>query len=573
MIRTGLIVFAVVAAATVCADNRTKTKDDLRLDADRVLAQAYLREHAVELGIKDLDDLRETQANRSAVTSAFRYQQFDRNVRVYSGELVVAVGSTSTVVHGHVVGHLDVEATPKLSAQRARQIVIDKLHLKGVPMSDAAELLILPKQSIDGKLPQEDRLVWEVSLQTDEDTDVYDDWTTYVDARSGEIIFQFSERANLTMWLGGPPFKGMYATRQFGVYGPLDNKLQYRYVLVRDPCYGTGLSLATYTQYVSNTPDSRLCGHSEPGPNGLTLWTPDGEGNWVGDSNGRLTTNGKPLKVDGQPSSIGTGVLGATDGLTAAADAFDSMYLAFRYLEMIHARAGLDTLNGPVVRALVRQPIDTAVWDRKTKSIQIGRQTGNYPLTSLDVVAHELGHGLSDFGPRLNRNGTESNKLDEANADMFAMLVSADNQSSPRHDAVPWWIGELTLASNYTNGIFQSTPGAAIRYLDDPARSGGFACYFAGIAAQSNHAGGGPAGHMFYLLTYGGVSKCDGSSVTGVGTTIAGKIWYDAFFRLLANSGYADLRLAFISAVQQLYPGPSVETASVEAAFNATQIP
>jgi Zn-dependent metalloprotease len=250
------------------------------------------------------------------------------------------------------------------------------------------------------------------------------------------------------------------------------------------------------------------------------------------------------------------------------------MYLAFRYLEMVHGRSGLDDMNGPVVRALVRQPMNAAIWDRKTKTIQIGRQTDSYPLTSLDVVAHELGHGLSDFGPAFVRDGSESHKLDEANADMFAMLVSAENQSSPRHDAVPWWIGELTFASNYTNGIFSNSPGGdAIRYMDDPARTGGFPCYFSAIASETNHAGAGPADHMFYLLTYGGTSQCDGSNVTGLGTATAGRIWYSAFRRLQPNTDYATLRLAFIDAAQFLYPGPSVETATVEAAFNAVQIP
>lgn len=65
-------------------------------------------------------------------------------------------------------------------------------------------------------------------------------------------------------------------------------------------------------------------------------------------------------------------------------------------------------------------------------------------MSSIDVIAHEIGHGSSAHGPKLQLTG-EPGKLSESTANMFSMLVSNRN---PALDPLPYRIGEVTLKDN-----------------------------------------------------------------------------------------------------------------------------
>jgi Zn-dependent metalloprotease len=196
-----------------------------------------------------------------------------------------------------------------------------------------------------------------------------------------------------------------------------------------------------------------------------------------------------------------------------------------------------------------------------------------FDMASLDVIAHELGHAFNQYGPsmRLGARGVflESGKIAEATADMLAMLVSDGDWGDP----VPYWIGEQTIRANYNGSTFANA-GLAFRYMDDPERHpGDVACYYPDIARLENHRGAGPANHMFYLLTYGGVSRCNGASVNGIGVVAAGDIYWKAFLKLRTDATYASLRSAFVGAAMELHPGPNATVLTTAAAFDAVNVP
>jgi Zn-dependent metalloprotease len=570
MRRVIAVVLFCVVSNEVSAGGMSREQREAHITSARQRATAHLRDQAMALGIRDLNDLKEARVSTAGTTTtSFWYQQFDRGIKVFKGELLVVVDRDRISVSDATVKALNLPDGARMPAAKAEGLAIEHLKLKGRPEVES-ELVILPQGSLNaGEEPAADTFAWIITVRPNEETDKFDVREVIIDAVSGRVLSNRSKLEEITYWLGGPALSGMYQRRSPELFGPVDNTFTQRYVLLRDPCYGTGLPLSGYQEYVINAPDARLCGHQQEFSPNITGWVIDGQGNWVGDSNGRLTTNGSPFKVNGQPSLIGTGVLGATDAATIVADAFNSMYFTFRYLEMTHQYEGLDGSNGPVVHALVRQPMDSAIWDPGTKTVQIGKR--DYPLTSIDVVSHEIGHGLTAYGPALVTTG-ESGKLNEAFSDMLAMLVS---NAQPTHDGFPWWIGELTFAANYdpNDNFDHANASVAIRRMDDPVATNGFVCYVPSIGSEPNHRGAGVANHMFYLLAYGGVSKCDGSTVTGIGVQDAGAIWFNARGRLLSTSGFHDLRLAFTAAAQALFPGPSPQMVAVDAACTAVQIP
>ncbi|HKS24294.1 MAG TPA: M4 family metallopeptidase [Thermoanaerobaculia bacterium] len=189
-------------------------------------------------------------------------------------------------------------------------------------------------------------------------------------------------------------------------------------------------------------------------------------------------------------------------------------------------------------------------------------------MAAVDIVAHELAHGLADYGPGLLSTG-EAGKLSEANADIFAMIVSSHHYGGTSD--IPYWIGEQTIKANWNGNQF--TPIQAIRYMDYPQASPGtVACYYPGIANLEVHRGAGPADHMFYLLVYGGASACNGNVVSRIALQDAEEIWWNAFRGLSPQATYSDFRQQFIAAAQFLNPGPSTVVVSVVDAFNAVDV-
>jgi hypothetical protein len=172
-------------------------------------------------------------------------------------------------------------------------------------------------------------------------------------------------------------------------------------VYLQDPCYGHGIVVWDFDNQI----DCRK------GPERRFVM---GLGNWVGDADFRLTSNARVLKyTSGQVwnNGVGDGVLGSRSTATVAADTYGAMHKVFRFLDYTYHRAGLDSNNSPKVRALVHHPSDPTNWNSRDSAILVARETANhYDMASLDVIAHELAHGLNDQGPKLMLTGVSPGK-------------------------------------------------------------------------------------------------------------------------------------------------------------------
>ena len=127
-----------------------------------------------------------------------------------------------------------------------------------------------------------------------------------------------------------------------------------------------------------------------------------------------------------------------------------------RVYDYYHTTFGRDSLDGngmPIVSTVhYGQQINNAYWDGDQMIYGDGDGERFAPLGgALDVVAHELTHGVTDYTAGLSYQG-ESGALNESFSDIFAMLIDDAN----------WEIAETV----YTPAI----PGDALRSAADPTR-------------------------------------------------------------------------------------------------------
>jgi Zn-dependent metalloprotease len=193
----------------------------------------------------------------------------------------------------------------------------------------------------------------------------------------------------------------------------------------------------------------------------------------------------------------------------------------------------------------------------------LGRQR-----SSMDVVAHEFGHMVFDTTPGgFHPYIFENHALGEGAADIFSQLTIAF-ANNPR---VP-----LT----YTRG---SQFGEPYRIMYHPSLVGHEDCWspdLADITKHNAYAAAGPFNHWFYLLAEGSAPvgrpaspTCDGSTLTGLGIRLAGKIFYNGLLLKTPTWQYRDARWATLTATKQLFSGSCTVFDKVKAAWNAVSVP
>ena len=199
--------------------------------------------------------------------------------------------------------------------------------------------------------------------------------------------------------------------------------------------------------------------------------------------------------------------------------------------------------------------------------VQIGHNQQNQWISSLDVLAHELGHGIDDHTPGgISRRGTQ-----EFVADVFGASTEwFANEPSP-FDTRDFLVGERI------NLVGQGP----IRNMFNPAALGDPNCFSSSIPNTEVHAAAGPGNHWFYLVANGSSPTngqptsptCNGSRVTGIGTQAAVTIMYNAMLRKTTSSGYPRYRLWTLQAAKALTPGNCTNFNTVKAAWAAVSVP
>lgn len=188
---------------------------------------------------------------------------------------------------------------------------------------------------------------------------------------------------------------------------------------------------------------------------------------------------------------------------------------------------------------------DNAAWNSYYQSLYFGSGGTTFsPLASLDVVAHEYGHGITNYmiGWSINEN-----YLNEGLSDIWAAIL--ENKICPQYS--PWTIGEQVTKTHYClrNLAVPDSSNAKIQMAstyNSPLYNNGDYYVKSGVFS-----------HWFYLLATGGHDYNDNGdyySFNGIGINKAEelivKAVYSEYFRY--QSSFSDIRTATINAAKNL---------------------
>jgi Zn-dependent metalloprotease len=199
--------------------------------------------------------------------------------------------------------------------------------------------------------------------------------------------------------------------------------------------------------------------------------------------------------------------------------------------------------------------------------VQVGHNNANQWIGAIDVIAHEMGHGIDDHTPGgISGNGTQEFVADTfgASTEWFA------NEPSP-FDTPDFTVGEQI-------NLVGSGP---IRNMANPSALGDPNCYSSSIPSTEVHAAAGPGNHWFYLLAEGTnptngqptSPTCNSTTVTGLGVQTAITIMYNAMLMKTTGASYLRYRVWTLQAAKNLFPSNCNAFNVVKAAWNAVSVP
>jgi Zn-dependent metalloprotease len=261
------------------------------------------------------------------------------------------------------------------------------------------------------------------------------------------------------------------------------------------------------------------------------------------------------------------GNLFSSDRATAGVDAHFGSEMTWDYYLNIHGRKGIfNDSRGTVSRVHFRKNYNNAFWSDSCKCMTYGDGDGRIlsPLTALDVVGHEMTHGVTSSTAALIYRG-ESGGLNEAMSDIFGTMLEFYASTHGASKTPNYLIGEDV----YTPG----TPGDALRYMDDPTLDGESIDTYANYTSSLDvHLSSGIANNAYYLIAHGGTHRL-GATVTGIGEEKAEKIFYRALtVYMIPGETFSQARADTISAALD-FPGiSSAEVEAVKAGWSAVGV-
>jgi Zn-dependent metalloprotease len=254
----------------------------------------------------------------------------------------------------------------------------------------------------------------------------------------------------------------------------------------------------------------------------------------------------------------------ATNRETGCVDALFGAQTEVKMLSQWLGRNAMDGNGGawPIRVGLNQQ---NAFYDGS--QVQIGHNASGQWIGAIDVIAHEMGHGVDDHTPgRISRAGTQEFIADTfgASTEWFA------NEPSP-FDTPDFLVGDrINLVGR-----------GPIRNMANPSALGHANCYSSAIPSTEVHAAAGPGNHWFYLLAEGTnptngqptSTTCNNTTVVGLGVQTAMRILYNAMLMKTTASSYLRYRTWTLQAAKNLFPGSCTQFNTVKAAWDAVSVP
>jgi thermolysin len=463
-----------------------------------------------------------------------RLDQYYRGVRVVGGDLTrQSDGAQILSVFGTIYPDIAVDSAPRLDEDAARAIIAERTGADLSP-SRRPELVVLPLETGGYAL------AWRIRALTADDVRQF-----FVDAGTGDVLREYSDLQ--TQSAVGRAVGVLGDTKKISVQPDAgrfltNDRLRPPVVVTYDMKGNTSRVLSFLNDFVGLS---------------LTDIGADADNDW-------------------------------TDG--AVNDAHVYAGWTYDYYFKRFGRRGLDNADMPI-RSLVH-PVrrdrfftqdGLAVFYANAAyfgdgimiygvglppGVTSGGRTWDFTSGALDIVAHELTHGVTDFSSRLiYRN--ESGALNESFSDI--MSAGAEFFFQPA--------GSGPLRADYLCGEDIARPGG-IRSLADPLaynHPDHYSRRFLGTADNGGvHINSGISNHAFYLAVEGGENRTSGLAVQGVGggsREQIEKVFYRGFVQLLpADATFSMARAATIQAARDLYGGNSPAERAVAEAWTAVGV-
>jgi Zn-dependent metalloprotease len=251
------------------------------------------------------------------------------------------------------------------------------------------------------------------------------------------------------------------------------------------------------------------------------------------------------------------------DRATVGVDAMYTATVAWDYFSQRHDHPGFDGRGtAPYIQVHYGRNLSNAFWYTPCSCLTLGDgQPGSTPFASLDIVGHELAHGVTVNLANLVYFG-DSGGLNESTSDIFGVMVERFAQNP--NDPADYRVGERL-------------GGNGLRDMARPESDGRSAgCYGPGVAQLDAHYASGVGNRFFYLLSEGlsGTPPCGaGAPFQGIGPEDAAAIWYRALsVHMTSRTDYPGARAATERAAADLFGAGSRQARAVASAWTAVKV-
>jgi Zn-dependent metalloprotease len=295
-------------------------------------------------------------------------------------------------------------------------------------------------------------------------------------------------------------------------------------------------------------------------------------------SAGAVYANATNTWGDGKQYIAG-GSTADANGQTAAVNAMWGLMNTYDTLKNTLGWLSLDGHNtSTYIAAHVNTAYDNAYYSDTCKCMFIGDGSFFNSLGSIDVIGHEMGHGVTAATSNLIYAG-ESGGLNESSSDINGEVVEAYARAGGAGESVP------NTGNDWVIGKEISKNATPLRYMYKPSKDGSSAdAWNVTLRFLDVHYSSGPNNRMFYFLSQGSNAgkTSDYSSkylikkplaMTGIGTDKAYRIWFKAATtKFTASTNYADARAKMVLAAQELYGAGGKEDKAVQRAYAAINV-
>ena len=280
----------------------------------------------------------------------------------------------------------------------------------------------------------------------------------------------------------------------------------------------------------------------------------------IRDAGGEETVDGPVARKEGDGPS----------GDSSVDEAYDALGDTFTFFREGYGRNSIDDAGMPL-RGVVHfgQAYANAFWDGKRMVFGDGDGVLFSPLSgSLDVIGHELGHGVTEDEAGLEYFG-QSGALNESMSDVFGSLVKQYKLGQSAQDA-DWLIGADVFSPDIQGDALRSmkAPGTA---FDDPTlgqdpQPADMDNYVETVEDNGGvHINSGIPNHAFYTTA---------TTLGGHAWERAGWIWYDSLRdpALKPRDNFATFAGITLRVAKRAYGAGSEEFAAVQAGWDKVQV-